>query len=106
MKQIVGKLNNVAKSKPFLYVMYVAAVFQLYKIALNKSVYCGGMFLLTAAIACQFTKNKALCLLAGLVVTNFVIGCCKIIEGYKEGACTNGVWDGKGPDDCEQQPPV
>ena len=45
------------------------------------------MFLLTAAIGCQFTKNKALCLVAGLVVTNFVVGCSKIVEGLTQADC-------------------
>lgn len=81
----MGQVNNVAKSKAFFYLMSAAAAFQAYKIFLDRSVYCGGMFLLTGAIACQFTKNKALCLLAGLVVTNFVVGCSRIVEGFKEG---------------------
>jgi len=85
MTKLIEQVNKVAKSKAFLYLMSAAAVFQGYKIFLDRSVYCGGMFLLTGAIACQFTKNKALCLLAGLVVTNFVVGCSRIVEGFKEG---------------------
>jgi len=83
MVKLVAQLNNVVRSKPFHYLVYAAAVLQLCKIGADRSVYCGGMFLLTAAIGCQFTKNKALCLVAGLVVTNFVVGCSKIIEGME-----------------------
>ena len=83
MVKLVAQLNKVARSKPFQYLVYAAAALQLFKIATDRSVYCGGMFLLTAAIGCQFTKNKALCLVAGLVVTNFVVGCSKIIEGME-----------------------
>ncbi len=95
----MGQVNKVAKSKAFLYLMSAAAAFQAYKIFLDRSVYCGGMFLLTGAIACQFTKNKALCLLAGLVVTNFVVGCSRIVEGFKEGG--PGACAGLAEDKCE-----
>ena len=85
----MGKVNKIARSQAFLYVMAAASLFQGYKIFLDRSVYCAGMFLLTAAISCQFTKNMALCLLAGLVVTNFVVGCSRIVEGFKEGNQNN-----------------
>lgn len=87
MVKLVAQLNKVARSKPFQYLVYAAALLQLFKIATDRSVYCGGMFLLTAAIGCQFTKNKALCLVAGLVVTNFVVGCSKIVEGLTQADC-------------------
>ena len=87
MVKLVSQLNKVARSKPFQYLVYAAAVLQICKIAADRSVYCGGMFLLTAAIGCQFTKNKALCLVAGLVVTNFVVGCSKIVEGLTQADC-------------------
>tara|TARA_Y100001970_G_scaffold229127_1_gene284135 strand:- start:4212 stop:4535 length:324 start_codon:yes stop_codon:yes gene_type:complete len=87
MVKLVAQLNKVARSQPFHFLVYAAAAFQVYKIALDRSAYCGGMFLLTAAIGCQFTKNRALCLLAGLVVTNFVVGCSKIVEGLSQEEC-------------------
>lgn len=75
MKQV----KKVAKSEIFYYLMLVASALQIYKIFMDKSVYCLGMFALAAVITCQFTKNQSVCLLAGLVVTNFVVGCSKII---------------------------
>ncbi len=79
LKKLQKQAMSVVKSKMFYYLMVVVSVFQLYKIYLDRSTYCAAMFVLTAAIACQFTKNKALCLVAGLVVTNFVVGCSKIM---------------------------
>lgn len=99
MVKLIAELNKVARSKPFHYLVYAAAAFQVYKIALDRSVYCGGMFFLTAAIGCQFTKNKALCLVAGLVVTNFVVGCSKIIETFEEGF-VEGVHEEGHEEDC------
>ena len=107
MVKLIAELNKVARSKPFHYLVYAAAAFQVYKIALDRSVYCGGMFLLTAAIGCQFTKNKALCLVAGLVVTNFVVGCSKIIETFKEGEGGGDVHFSGDPDvDCDPDSPT
>ena len=79
LKKLQKQAMFVVKSKMFYYLMVVVSVFQLKKIYLDRSTYCAAMFVLTAAIACQFTKNKALCLVAGLVVTNFVVGCSKIM---------------------------
>ena len=79
LKKLQKQAMSVVKSKMFYYLMVVVSVFQLYKIYLDRSTYCAAMFVLTAAIACQFTKNKALCLVAGLVLTNFVVGCSKIM---------------------------
>jgi hypothetical protein len=78
MVKLIKEIEKVATSKMFFYLMVVVSVFQLYKIYLDNSTYCAAMFLLTAAIACQFTKNRSYCLIAGLVVTNFVVGCSKI----------------------------
>jgi hypothetical protein len=78
MVKLIKEIEKVATSKMFFYLMVVVSVFQLYKIYLDNSTYCAAMFLLTAAIACQFTKNRSYCLVAGLVVTNFVVGCSKI----------------------------
>jgi len=75
MKQV----NKVAKSELFYYLILAASALQIYKIFMDKSVYCLGMFALAAVVACQFTKNQSVCLLAGLVVTNFVVGCSKIM---------------------------
>ena len=107
MVKLVAQLNKVARSKPFHFLVYAAAAFQVYKIALDRSAYCGGMFLLTAAIGCQFTKNKALCLLAGLVVTNFVVGCSKIVEGLEGGEeeCAGEWVDGECVEDESQEAP-
>ena len=101
MVKLVAQLNNVVKSKPFHYLVYAAAILQLCKIGADRSVYCGGMFLLTAAIGCQFTKNKALCLVAGLVVTNFVVGCSKIVEGLTQAECEQDGLNVNATGECE-----
>jgi hypothetical protein len=77
--KVMKQVNKVAKSELFYYLMLVATALQVYKIFMDKSVYCLGMFALAAVVACQFTKNQSVCLLAGLVVTNFVVGCSKIM---------------------------
>lgn len=79
MVKLLSELNKASRSQVFYYLMLAVSAFQLYKIFLDRSVYCAGMFLLAAAIACQFTKNRSLCLLAGLLVTNFVVGCSKLV---------------------------
>ena len=79
LKNLQKQALSLAKNKLFFYLMVAVSVFQLYKIYLDNSTYCAAMFVLTAAIGCQFTKNKALCLLAALVVTNFVVGCSKLM---------------------------
>lgn len=79
LKKVQKQAMSIAKSQMFFYLMIVVATLQLYKIYLDNSSYCAAMFVLTAAIGCQFTKNKALCLLAGLIITNFVVGCSKIM---------------------------
>ena len=76
---VMNQVKKVAKSELFYYLMLAATALQLYKIFVDKSVYCLGMFAFAAVIACQFTKNQSMCLLAGLVVTNFVVGCSKIM---------------------------
>jgi hypothetical protein len=76
---MMKEVNKVAKSELFYYLMLAATALQLYKIFMDKSTYCLGMFALAAIVSCQFTKNKSLCLLAGLIVTNFVVGCSKIM---------------------------
>ena len=75
----MSEVNKVLKTKMFYYLMVAVSALQLYKIFVDQSVYCAAMFGLSAAIACQFTKNKALCLVAGLFVTNFVVGCSKLL---------------------------
>ena len=75
----MNTVNKASKSQVFFYLMVAVSAFQFYKIYLDRSVYCAAMFVLAAAIACQFTKNKAFCLVAGLVVTNFVVGCSKLM---------------------------
>jgi len=79
MHKLVKEITKVIGTPTFYYIMLLASLFQLYKIYLDRSMYCGAMFLLSAAIACQFTKKAGICLLAGLIVTNFVVGCSKII---------------------------
>ena len=79
LKKLQKQAMSLAKSQMFFYLMVAVSALQLYKIYLDSSSYCAAMFVLTAAIGCQFTKNKALCLLAGLVVTNFVVGCSKLM---------------------------
>ena len=76
---VMKQVNKVARSELFYYLMLAATALQLYKIFVDKSVYCLGMFALAAVVSCQFTKNQSVCLLAGLVVTNFVVGCSKIM---------------------------
>ena len=79
LKKIQKQAMALLKTKMFFYLMVVVSALQVYKIYLDRSTYCAAMFVLTAAIACQFTKNKALCLVAGLLVTNFVVGCSKLM---------------------------
>lgn len=79
MKELINMMNKICKNQMFFYFIIGLSVLQLYKIYIDNSLYCAGMFILTALIACQFTNNKACCLLAALVVTNFVIGCSKIL---------------------------
>jgi hypothetical protein len=79
LKKVQKQAMTIVKTKMFYYLMIAVSALQIYQISLDRSTYCGAMFVLTAAIACQFTKNKALCLVAGLIITNFVIGCSKIM---------------------------
>ena len=79
LKKLQKQAMAAVKTQMFFYLMVAVSALQVYKIYLDRSSYCAAMFVLTAAIACQFTKNKALCLVAALVVTNFVVGCSKIM---------------------------
>tara|TARA_X000000368_G_C23026442_1_gene710441 strand:+ start:697 stop:939 length:243 start_codon:yes stop_codon:yes gene_type:complete len=79
LKKVQKQVMTMVKTKMFFYLMVAVSALQFYKIYLDRSTYCAAMFVLTAAIACQFTKNKALCLVAGLIITNFVVGCSKIM---------------------------
>lgn len=79
MKELLKIAETVTKDSMFFYFIVAISALQLYKIYLDESLYCGVMFILTIAVMCQLTQNKSLCLLAGLVVTNFVLGCSKLI---------------------------
>ena len=79
MKEIFKMIETVTRDSMFFYFLIAISALQLYKIYLDESIYCGAMFILTVAVMCQLTQNKSLCLLAGLVVTNFVLGCSKLL---------------------------
>lgn len=79
LNKVQKQAMKLVKTEMFFYLMIAVSALQFYKIYLDRSTYCAAMFLLSAAIACQFTKNKGLCLGAGLIITNFVVGCSKII---------------------------
>ena len=79
MNELANMMNKICKNQMFFNFVVAFTVLQLYKIYIDNSLYCGVMFILTALIACQFTNNKACCLLAAIIVTNFVVGCSKLL---------------------------
>ena len=51
-----------------------------------KSYECLALFGLSAYSAHCYCKNMAFALLIGLFVANFIFGCGRVSEGFKEGA--------------------
>ena len=87
-------VNAILNHKFFLYGMVFLSVMQLLNFYNAGSLSCLGVFGLTYYVSCMYTKNKALCLLSGVIVSQFVLGCEKNLEGFKEGAETHSPGDG------------
>jgi hypothetical protein len=76
---LIKFIDNITRDSMFFYFVVAISFLQIYKIFLDESLYCGAMFFLTALIMCKITTNKSLCLVAALLVTNFVLGCSKLL---------------------------
>ena len=76
------KFEKVIKHKLFKYVIYALAIINVYGYTTKKKFNCLLSFVATAMVTNYFVKkNIPLALLVGLLITTFVLGCGKILEG-------------------------
>ena len=74
-------LNTLLNHKFFLYGMVFLSTIMVINFFRNNSLACLGVFGVVYYVACLTFKNKALCLLAAIVVSTILFGCENNIEG-------------------------
>lgn len=77
--------EKAIKHSLFKYAMYALAVINLYSYITNKNLNCILSFVATIISTYYFIiKNISLSLLSGLIISSFVLGCGKILEGHSD----------------------
>ena len=75
-------LGNSIKHPLFKYAMYILAVINLYTYTIKKKFNCLLSFVAAVMVTHYFIiKNIPFALLVGLIISSFVLGCGKILEG-------------------------
>ena len=87
-------INTIVKHKFFLYGMIALSILQLVNFYRSRSFSCLGTFGVGYYLGCMYTKNKALCLLFGILVSTVIMGCegrfITFMEGMEsEDPCAN-----------------
>lgn len=77
-------VNKILKSKMLLYVAYVLAAINVVGYASIGSFECLAVFGVAFYVLRHCTKNMALQIFGGLLVSNVVFGCGRVRESFKE----------------------
>lgn len=100
-------VNKILKSKMLLYVAYVLAAINVVGYASIGSFECLAVFGVAFYVLRHCTKNMALQIFGGLLVSNVVFGCGRVRESFKEasenmksGTCSV---EGETEDECKQR---
>jgi len=80
------KFPRVLNNKYLYYALAVLAGLNIVGYLSVSAHECLALFILTAYSAQCYYKNKSVSILAALFVSNFVFGCGRVKEGFKEGA--------------------
>ena len=78
------KVPAVLKNKYLFYALAVLAALNVVGYASVKAYECLALFLLAGYGMHCYCKNKSLAILAALFVANFVFGCGRVKEGFKD----------------------
>ncbi len=78
-------VNKILKSKILLYVAYALALINVLGYASIGSFECLAVFGVAFYVLRHCTKNLALQIFGGLLVSNVVFGCGRVRESFREG---------------------
>ena len=80
------KVPSIFNNKYVRYALIALAAINVLGYMSVKSYECLALFGLSAYSAHCYCKNMAFALLIGLFVANFIFGCGRVSEGFREGA--------------------
>ena len=91
--------EKTIKHPLFKYAMYTLAVINLYGYTTKKKFNCLLLFVTAVMVTHYFIKNNIpLALLVGLIISSFVLGCGKILEGQTPRGVHQKIYGSPGQD--------